>query len=66
MLKSFLKDLYKSKAASRHLLENNLKNWKISQDKLNKTFVFYDFQQAMTFTNLAADYIDENKIQANM
>ena len=66
MLTNFLKDLYKSRAVSKQLLENNLKNWKISQNKLNKTFEFYNFNQAMAFMNLAAGYVEENQIKANM
>jgi len=66
MLTNFLKDLYKSRAVPKQLLENNLKHWKISQNKLNKTFEFYDFNQAMAFMNLAAGYVEENQIKANM
>jgi pterin-4a-carbinolamine dehydratase len=66
MLTNFLKDLYKSKAVSKQLLENNLKNWNITKNKLTKTFEFYNFQQAMTFMNLAAGYVQENQIKANM
>jgi len=66
MLTTFLKYLYKSKSVPRQVLENKLKNWNITQNKLSRTFVFYDFQQAMTFMTLAGDYVDQNQIKANM
>ena len=66
MLTNFLRDLYKSRAVPKNVLESNLKNWNISRNKITKTFEFYEFHQAMTFMNLASEYVDQNQIKANM
>jgi pterin-4a-carbinolamine dehydratase len=66
MLASFLRDTYKSNIVTKQFLQNNLKNWKIAEDKLIKTFKFDDFNQAMVFTSLAADYIKQYGVNAEM
>jgi pterin-4a-carbinolamine dehydratase len=66
MLNSFLRQTYKSKAVTSQFVHKNLKSWKITENQLSKTFVFEDFKNAVAFVNLAENYIDSHKINAQM
>ena len=66
MLNNFLRDIYKSKVISSDLLRKTLSTWKITDSSLSKTFVFEDFEKAMTFSSLAAKYVKIYQINSEM
>ena len=66
MLNSFLRETYKSKAVTSEFVHKNLKSWKITGNQLSKTFIFEDFKNALAFVNIAGNYIDSHKINAQM
>jgi hypothetical protein len=66
MLNNFLRDLYKSKVVNPEFLKKNLKNWNISSNSLVKSFVFPDFQKAVTFATFAEGHLREMQIQSQM
>lgn len=66
MLNQYLRNIYKSKVVNRQMFENNLKNWKIEENSLSKTFRFEEFKTAMTFVSCATEYLQQYGINAQM
>lgn len=66
MLNNYLRNVYKSKVVSKETLNKNLKNWRISNNHLSRTFHFDNFDGAMQFVTIAGQYLKNHQIEGKM